>query len=232
MPPIRALLALCLIIGACTHAVRAQDAWPTPQTEHAWGLAIIDVETTGLDPSQAEMIDIGAIYTDLEGNELGRFFTRMMPPHPDRVDPGAQAVNGYSAKRWRAASAPSEAEAAARFLAFHERASSGRRMIFTAFNAPFDKGFVDAWLKRHGSGYDALYVYMPLDLPSLAWGRGFRAMGARRLATQLGLPPETDDPLQHTGQTGAEFNLMIYRTLLRQAGPDARPDSVRPSQGK
>ena len=90
----------------------AADPWPTPQTGGEWALAIIDVETTGLDPGHAEMIDIGAVYTDLDGNVLGRFFTRMMPPHPGRIHPGAAAVNGFSAERWQALGAPADPECA------------------------------------------------------------------------------------------------------------------------
>ena len=216
----RALCVAALMLLATS--ATAANPWPTPQTEGEWALAIIDVETTGLDPGHAEMIDIGAVYTDLDGNVLGRFFTRMMPPHPGRIHPGAAAVNGFSAERWQALGAPAEAEAAARFLEFHEQAAAGRRVIFTAYNAPFDRGFVDAWLRRNGSSFDALFAYMPLDLPSVAWGRGLRAMGGAQLAGMLGIAPETDDPLQHTGETGAEWNLMVYRALLGQAVPPGK----------
>lgn len=215
MTSLHAFRALCLAaLALVALPASAQLAWPSPATEAEWGLAIIDVETTGLDPSYAEMIDIGAVYTDLEGNELGSFFSQMMPPHADRADPGAVAVNGYSAERWTRMGAPSEGKAAADFIDFHQRTAGGRKFIFVAYNTPFDKGFVDAWLKRNGSSFDALYIYMPLDLPSVAWGLGLQVLGGRQLAAALGVPEETSDPLLHTGATGAEWNAMVYRALL------------------
>ncbi|WP_376697268.1 exonuclease domain-containing protein [Wenzhouxiangella sp. EGI_FJ10305] len=59
----------------------------------------MDVETTGLDPSNNEVIDLGAIYTDLEGNEMDRFFIRIQPEHPGRAAP-AQALKDHSLGRW------------------------------------------------------------------------------------------------------------------------------------
>lgn len=208
-------------------AVQAQAPWPSEAPEQ-WGLAIIDVETTGLDPGRHEMIDIGAIYTDLDGNELGRIFIRIMPPHPQRIEPAASAVNGYSEERWRALGAVDEAEAVADFLAFHARVAEGRRIVFTAYNAQFDHGFVSALLSRHGHRFDDHYTYFLLDIPSMAWGQGLKVLGNSRLAAALGLPDETRDPMQHTGITGAEWNLSLYRALLdcldSRSGPGVEND--------
>lgn len=178
-----------------------------------FGLAIIDVETTGLDADTHEMIDIGAIYVDLEGRELGRFFVRIHPAHPERADAGAQAVNGYSVERWRTLEAVTQAEALQQFEAFHQRVGADRSMIFTAFNAWFDQAFVSRWMQREGRRFRNFYYYQVLDLPSMAWGRGLRVVSGTDLAKALGIPDETRDPLQHTGATGAQFNLELYRRL-------------------
>jgi DNA polymerase III epsilon subunit-like protein len=204
-----ALAAAYILAGPAA----AQPAWPA-EAPQEWGLAIIDVETTGLDPAHHEMIDIGIIYADLEGNEIGRFFTRIMPPHPERIDEAARAVNGFSEERWRELEALDEADAVAQFLAFHESAAADRRFIFTAYNAQFDRGFIDALLNRHGSDFDALYTYFLLDIPSMAWGAGIPNLDNAQVAEALGVPDETRDPMQHTGATGAEWNLSLYRALL------------------
>ena len=39
-----------------------------------WLMAHVDVETTGLVPGYHEMIDVGIVMTDLEGNEIDRLF--------------------------------------------------------------------------------------------------------------------------------------------------------------
>ena len=76
---------------------RAPYATTDPSTApDDWLLAFIDVETTGLVPGWHEMIDMGVVMTDLEGNVLDSLFVRTLPSHPERLSPGAAAVNGFS----------------------------------------------------------------------------------------------------------------------------------------
>lgn len=195
-------------------ALAAQPVTPASEPG-AFVLAIIDVETTGLEPGRHEMIDIGAVYTDLEGVELGRFFIRIAPDHPERAGDIARGINGFDEGRWALLGAAGEAEAAEAFLAFHRETAAGRTAIFTAYNAHFDRAFVDAWLKEEGhGGAHELFTYFMVDLPSLAWGRGYRHLYGGEIARELGLEPETADPLLHTGESGALWNLEFYRALL------------------
>jgi DNA polymerase III alpha subunit (gram-positive type) len=207
---VRAAAAVLLAVTAGFAA--AQPPWPDRAPER-WGLAIIDVETTGLRAGYHEMIDLGAIYTTLDGDELGRFFVRIMPEHPERADKAARAINGFSVERWQALEAVSGAEAVERFRAFHEATAGDRRFVLTAYNAPFDRAFVDALLREHGAGLEALYTYFVLDLPSMAYGLGARALANDRVARHFGIEPETDDPMAHTGLSGAEWNLALYRAM-------------------
>lgn len=178
-------------------------------------LAIVDVETTGLDPAHHEMVDLGAIYADRDGRELGRFFVRMTPDHPERAGEVARSINGFSEERWTRLGAVSEKEAIDRFLAFHRKQAAGKTMIFTAYNAHFDRAFLDALLEEHDAPRFAdLYTYFLLDLPSFAWGAGSPQLFGDEVARAFGLAPETDDPLEHTGLTGAAWNLDLYRAII------------------
>jgi len=216
----RLFISLALLLLWTANA-SAQAPWPASQPE-GWGLAIVDVETTGLDPLHHEMIDIGAIYTTLDGEEIGRFFVRIMPDHPERAGEIARSINGFSEERWTALGALSPQDAVEAFLAFHESMSRDRRYVFTAYNAPFDRAFVDALLKAHGSSFDAHYTYFSLDLPSMAFGAGVPNLVNGEVAAAFGLPPETDDPLEHTGLSGAEWNLALYRAMIAaQSAPHA-----------
>lgn len=205
-------------------AANAQTVWPA-EDKSAWGLFIVDVETTGLDPSFHDMIDLGVIYADLDGRELERFFIRIMPAHPERVDPGAARVNGFSVERWRELGAVDEAEAARRFLAFHSDvvrrrgggAGQPRTWLFAAYNAWFDRNFLDALLLANGSSVRGLFSYFQLDLPSLAWGAGAPQLLNRDVAQALGLDDETRIPADHTGLSGAEWNLSIYRAAMARS---------------
>lgn len=179
-------------------------------------LALIDVETTGLDPDVHEMIDIGAIYIERDGRELGRFFVRIHPQHPERVDPGAQAVNGFSVDRWHTLNAVHARQAIEEFEIFHRKIAQDRPVIFTAFNVWFDQAFVARWFAREGRRFRDWYHYQVLDLPSMAFAQGHHALTGAEIAAALGIPAETRDPLLHTGATGAEFNLAVYRSLMQR----------------
>lgn len=206
---------LTLLVSAAS----AQSPWPD-QAPDEWALAIIDVETTGLVPGHHEMIDLGAIYTTLDGEVIGRFFTRIMPEHADRISPEARAVNGFSVERWASLAAVSPRSAVEAFKRFHDEHADGRRFVLTAYNAPFDRSFLNALLDRHGYGFDELFTYFVLDLPSMAFGAGVTALQNGRVAERFGLPPETDDPLEHTGMSGAKWNLSLYRAMLEKGfGP-------------
>lgn len=209
--------AFCLL---CAPAL-AQGDFPPQDNPDAWGLAIVDVETTGLDAGHHEMIDLGAIYTDLDGNELGRFFVRIQPDHPERAGEIARSINGFDEARWAELGASDEAAAVADFLAFHAETAGGRTMLFTAYNAYFDRNFLDALLRQHGESFREHFTYFLLDLPSLAWGAGIPDMMNADVAAALGLEAETDDPMEHTGLSGAEWNLALYRALKARIDAEA-----------
>lgn len=208
--PIAALAALAWL---CAGPLVAQSPWPDEAPER-WGLAILDVETTGLRPGYHEMVDLGVIYTTLDGEELDRLFVRIQPRHPARAGEVARSINGFSESRWETLDALAPDDAVARFLRFHDEAGSDRRFILTAYNAPFDRSFLDALLREHGSSIEELYTYFVLDLPSMAFGLGSTALANDRVAEHFGMAPETDDPLLHTGLSGAEWNLALYRAML------------------
>ena len=218
---LRTLIATFFMLCAPVHA---QGGFPPPDHPGDWGLAIVDVETTGLDAGHHEMIDLGAIYTDLDGNELGRFFVRMHPDHPERAGEIARSINGFDEERWDELDAVSEAGAVEDFLAFHAETAGSRTMIFTAYNAHFDRAFLDALLNEHESGFREHFSYYMLDLPSLAWGAGIPELRNGQVAIALGLEPETDNPLEHTGLSGAVWNLALYRALKARIA--ARSDAA------
>ncbi|HEX9933530.1 MAG TPA: 3'-5' exonuclease [Allosphingosinicella sp.] len=218
-PFVRATLLLLASLAFATAAVaQAPGASPDLAPER-YVLAHVDIETTGLDPAFHEMISIGMIYTDLEGGEIGRLDLRIMPPHPERIDAGARAVNGFDPALWRREGAVGEAEAARRIRAFHDEMRRERTVLFTAYNVWFDQAFLSAMLRRQGREWRDMYHYQVLDIPSMAWAQGWRQMSGTSLAAALGIPDETRVPTEHTGITGAAFNLSIYRALLGKRKP-------------
>ena len=100
---------------------------------------IFDTETTGLDPKQERIIEIGAI--ELENRfPTGRTFHHYIYPEGRKVDPGALAVHGISDADL--AGKPLFSAIADAFLEFVGEAK------LVAHNAGFDKSFLNAELAR------------------------------------------------------------------------------------
>ena len=200
--------------------IEALDSVPfassTPANDpDGWLLAHVDAETTGLVPGYHEMIDVGIIMTDLEGNELDRLFLRIMPKHPDRAQPGAVAVNGFSVGRWSELGFNTQMQAVPKIVDFHHRVAGSKHVLFVGYNAWFDISFLDHLFRDQGSSWRSLYHYFVLDLPSMAWSLGIKDLSGQKMAAKLGIEQETTNPLEHTGITGAESNVGAYRALLR-----------------
>ena len=179
-------------------------------------LVHVDVETTGLEAGYHELIDAGVVITTTDGVIVDQLFLRIMPDHPERLDPGAAAVNGFSVSRWRSLEALDAAEGASALNAFLLQYSTDHQLIFTAFNVGFDQRFMMHFLKSHNLAFDTFFHYMVLDLPSMAWALGAKSLSGDGIAAHFGIPSEVKDPMLHTGETGAAFNVALYRAMLGQ----------------
>ncbi len=188
--------------------------WPADDPGQ-WILAFVDVETTGLIPGHHEMIDIGVVITDLEGETLDELFLRIQPEHPERADPGAKAVNAFDPGRWAELDALSPDAAVDALVEFHDDVAKGRNVLMVAFNSPFDTAFLDHLFRGRDRSWRELYHYFVLDLPSMAWSRGIRGLTGTNIAEALGVEDEPHVAELHTGITGAKLNARIYRALMR-----------------
>ena len=192
---------------------RPAPAASPAEASDRWLLSFVDVETTGLLPGYHEMVDIGMILTDLEGRELDRLFVRLQPVHPERTSEGARAVNAFDPEGWRELGALSPKDAVERIVSFHHRVARGRDVLLVAYNSHFDAAFLDHLFRGQGRTWRELYHYFILDIPSMAWSLGLRHLDGSSLTKALGIEDEPHVPSEHTGLTGAEVNVRIYRAL-------------------
>ena len=179
-----------------------------------WLLAHIDVETTGLLPGYHEMIDIGIVMTTIEGDILDSLFLRIKPQHPERLSPGAFEVNAFDPERWKELGAFSIAEAVDSIISFHKKTAGDKQVLMVANNSHFDAAFLDHLFRTVHKTWRELYYYYILDIPSMAWGLGFRDLNNRQIMEIYNIPDEPHIAQQHTGITGAMLNVRIYRALL------------------
>lgn len=192
---------------------------PFGKPDH-WRIAFVDVETTGVMPGYHEMVDIGIVMADVSGNEIGRFFRRIMPEHPERAQERALQVNGFSVERWESEGAVSPEKAVEGIIEFYGSTAKGKNVILCAYNVSFDNAFLDHLFRSVGKDLRKLHRYA-LDLPSVAWGMGLHDLYQKKIVGRLGVKDEPrarkgDAPWKHTGITGAELDLRIYRALLDQ----------------
>ena len=220
---IRLALAASLTLACVPHPpvpphVRAVDTAPYASTTPAsapgqWLLAHLDVETTGLVPGFHEMIDLGIVYTDLDGRVRDSLFVRIMPDHPERISEGARRVNGFDVARWRAHGALHPLAAVDSLRRFHRRVAADRSVMLVAFNSHFDAAFLDHLFRAGGGTWRELYHYFVLDIPSMAWALGLRELTGAELSRRLGVADEPRVADAHTGITGAMLNVRIYQAL-------------------
>ncbi len=64
-------------------------------------LCFVDCETTGLDPHFHELIDVAAIRVSPDMTVLQRVHCFVMPQHPERASPEANALTGFSPEHWQ-----------------------------------------------------------------------------------------------------------------------------------
>ena len=192
--------------GTILHPSEAPDQWL---------LTHIDIETTGLLPGYHEMIDIGIVMTNIEGDILDSLFLRIKPQHPERLSQGAFEVNAFEFERWEALGAFSIAAAVDSIISFHKKIAGEKHVLMVAYNSHFDAAFLDHLFRSVHKTWRELYYYFILDIPSMAWGLGFKDLNSRQIMDYYNIQDEPHIADQHTGITGAMVNVRIYRALMR-----------------
>jgi DNA polymerase III alpha subunit (gram-positive type) len=195
-----------------------------------WMLAHIDVETTGLIPGYHEMIDIGVILSDLDGNEMARTHFYIMPNFPERTSPEVPAINGFDVEKWRNYGALSTSEAVDSLVSFYARHTGGRTVLMVAYNAQFDAAFLDHLFRSADRSWRELHYYYVLDLPSMAWGLGMRDLWGSRIMEKFDIPDEPHSADEHTGLRCATGNIRIYQELMKLASQKTERKKTRKSR--
>ncbi len=141
-------------------------------------LAVLDTETTGLDPGLGHGL-VEVAWVALDDGEIGETWTTLVNPGRP-IPPDASAVHGITDPMVRDAPVP------AAVAAELERRCAGRTLVF--HNAAFDLPFLAALLRAGGR--------LPLSHPvvdTLGLARGLGDPGSNSLvalASRFKLPPE------------------------------------------
>lgn len=230
----RTVIGLCwffLVVSAC-HQHSAIE-YPTTyqnipglphQYPQSWLLAHIDVETTGLIPGYHEMIDIGLVYTDLEGQILDSLFLRIQPRYPLRMDSGAYQVNNFNPQLWEELGALDAEQVVDSLRNFHNQLVGQQSVLLVAYNSYFDAAFLDHLFRDAHASWRELYYYFVMDIPSMAWSLGFRDLSGEEFRKLYQIKDEPHEGELHTGITGATKNVRIYQALIKHQTQALTPD--------
>ena len=177
-------------------------------------LAHIDVETTGLVPGYHEMIDIGLVITDVQGNKIDSLFILIQPEYPERLQQGAYDCNAFNAELWQKRGALTIDEAVNEILSFHKKVCGDKQVLMIAYNSHFDSAFLDHLFRHTDHSWREMYHYFILDIPSMLWGMGYTDPQADEFMEFYQIKDEPHVAEFHTGITGAMVNVRIYKALM------------------
>lgn len=212
MKKLISIICIGFILFSCSAKKDVMPAFDQLNDERL--LAHIDVETTGLIPGYHEMIDIGLVITDVQGNKIDSLYLLIQPEHPERLQPGAYECNAFNAEKWKERNAFSIDDAVDSILSFHQRVCGDKQVLMVSYNSHFDSAFLDHLFRHAGHSWREMYHYFILDIPSMLWGMGYTDPLADDFMEYYQVKDEPHVAEFHTGITGAMLNVRIYKALM------------------
>lgn len=166
-------------------------------------IAITDIETSGLDATVHEIVDLALVLVDPQTlRPVDRYGVRVKPRHIRTGAKRALELVGYSPRAWSSA-----VELESALTVYSQKA---RDAVFCSYNVFLAYSFLDAGFKE--TGVEDPTDYHRLDLFTLAWSRlGMGSLSMDAICKRLDIPPE---PFPHRAMDGALKQLAILRALL------------------
>jgi len=185
-------------------AVAPSCAAPAP----AQALAFIDVETTGLDPAQHDIVELAVVRVDARTLEvLAEHHTRITPERLAAAEPEALALCGFSPRAW--------ARAVPLRDALHAVVPLCEHATLAGHNVAFDASFLAAAFERTGLPHPVVH-HRRIDTEILAWPLlacgAVESLSLDALAQYFGLRR----PMPHRALADAYCSLEIARRLVER----------------
>lgn len=175
--------------------------------------AVVDCETTGVDPSTDRIVQVAAIIVNSSGEIVDEFSTVVRPESPDDYEHGAEHIHGITEEQVRNGMPLRQA--------LEKLWSLSEGNVFTAHNARFDIGFLTAESERVG-----LSPRIDSHIDTLALARKIDSERSRRhsleaLCEHYGIERER----AHDAKADATATAELLMHLMRDLGV-SRPDQV------
>jgi DNA polymerase III epsilon subunit-like protein len=170
--------------------------------------AIVDTETTGLDPDRAAILEICVVVLE-GGRRVDRFWSRIRPTEEElaMAEPKALEVNGYAARPEAWDDAPTFGEVAEKIAAVLDGS------VAVGHNVQFDLAMIRASFRRHG--FAGRVPYRAVDTITLAFEHlfplGLRSSSMDKIRRFLGWSAWG----AHTAAQDVEDTLALFQLLYR-----------------
>ena len=176
--------------------------------------AVVDFETTGLNPEIDRIVQLAAVIVNGDGDIIDSFDTIVKPENPDEYQHGAEHIHGISAEQV-SSGMPLR-------LALEKLWDISAGNVFTAHNAQFDLGFLHAESERVGIN-DHVEVHIDtLELSRRTTGAdNTRRHNLLALCEHYGI--ERDKV--HDAKSDATATAQLLMHLMKEIGVET-PDQV------
>lgn len=168
-------------------------------------IILVDLETTGLDVTLHEVIEIAAYKLSPDTLEIiDSWSTKIKPKNLETANPKALEVNGYNDEEWVNAMRPRKA-----WKTFSKFAKDG---ILMAYNVSFDSTFIHSAFQQYG--IESTLDYHTLDIPSMVWAQyqPKQSLSMRAVSPLLGVEKEPD---VHRAMAGVQNAYQIVLKLVK-----------------
>ena len=167
--------------------------------------AFIDIETTGLNLLQNEIIEIGCVLTTPDLEVIEEFELKIKPKHIEKANPTALKVNHYDPLDWKQAGSLKKG-----MEIFAEKVKG---CIMVGHNVAFDAGFLEHAFNK--IGITNTMHYHRLDTVSLAWAKlhsepDMKHFSLRELCLRFDIKNER----AHTALSDARATYELYKKLM------------------
>jgi DNA polymerase-3 subunit epsilon len=167
--------------------------------------AFIDIETTGLNVLEHEIIEIGCVITTPGLEIIEKFELKIKPEHIENADPVALKVNHYNQEDWVFAYTLEEA-----IKIFLKKVKD---CIMVAHNVSFDSGFIEYTLLKNG--FKNTMHYHKLDTISLSWVKLHQKSDVTHLSLrELCIYFNIKNEHSHSALSDAYATFELYKKLM------------------
>ena len=185
-----------------------------PNTMRNVSFAVVDFETTGLNPETDRIVQLAAIIVNGDGEIVDSFDTIVKPESPDEYQHGAEHIHGISAEQVSGGMPLRKA--------LEQLWSINAGHIFTAHNAAFDLGFLHAESERVGIKGRIEFHVDTLELSRRTTGADTtRRHNLLALCEHYGIKRDQ----VHDARSDATATAQLLMHLIKELGVDT-PDQV------